>query len=365
VTETAHDTAGGTTGGAVGGPAGATAGAAAQGVEGPTASEESLLSVRDLCTYVFTAGGIVKAVDGVSFTLGPGEAMGLVGESGCGKSMTCHSIIRLLPPAARTVRGSILLDGEDLLAKSDAEMVAYRGKKIAMILQDPLMSLNPVYTVGNQVGEVFHLEDPRWNKEAVAGKVVDILKRVKIPSAERRLRNYPFEFSGGMRQRVVAAMAMARGPRLLIADEPTTALDVTIQDQFLRLLKDMQTESRMGLILVTHNLGIVAEVCHSVAIMYAGRIVESGTVERVYTEPAHPYTKGLMEALPKLGVRRRRLYQIEGEPPDLSRLPSGCHFHPRCAFAMDMCRAEYPPIAEVPAGGAAACWLLAEEARGS
>jgi oligopeptide/dipeptide ABC transporter ATP-binding protein len=330
-----------------------------------TANEEALLSVRDLCTYVFTAGGIVRAVDGVSFTVAPGEAMGLVGESGCGKSMTCHSIIGLLPPAARTVSGSILLDGEDLLAKSEAEMVAYRGKKIAMILQDPLMSLNPVYTVGNQVAEVFHLEDPRWNKETVTGKVVDILKRVKIPSAERRLRNYPFEFSGGMRQRVVAAMAMARAPRLLIADEPTTALDVTIQDQFLRLLKDMQAESQMGLILVTHNLGIVAEVCHSVAIMYAGRIVESGSVERVYTEPVHPYTRGLMEALPKLGVRRKRLYQIEGEPPDLSRLPSGCHFHPRCTFAMDVCRTEYPPITEVEDGGSAACWLQAEKGTGS
>jgi oligopeptide/dipeptide ABC transporter ATP-binding protein len=326
-------------------------------------SQEPLLAVRDLCTYVFTADGIVKAVDGISFTVARGEAMGLVGESGCGKSMTCHSIIRLLPPAARTVGGSILLDGEDLLAKSGAEMLAYRGKKIAMILQDPLMSLDPVFTVGNQVGEVFHLEDPHSSREAVRRRSVEILKRVKIPSAERRLRNYPFEFSGGMRQRVVAAMAVARAPELLIADEPTTALDVTIQDQFLRLLKEMQTESRMGLILVTHNLGIVAEVCDSVAIMYAGRIVESGSVARVYSEPAHPYTRGLMEALPKLGVRTRRLFQIEGEPPSLSRLPSGCHFHPRCTFAMDVCRKEYPPLNELSSDGYAACWLLGQEGR--
>jgi len=324
---------------------------------------EPLLSVRDLRTYLFTANGIVRAVDGVSFDLAAGEAMGLVGESGCGKSMTCYSVMRLLPPAARTLGGSIVLDGEDLLAKSEAEMIAYRGKKIAMILQDPLMSLNPVFTVGDQVGEVFHLEDPSWGRHEVAGKVADILKRVKIPSAERRLRNYPFEFSGGMRQRVVAAMAMARSPRLLIADEPTTALDVTIQDQFLRLLKEMQAESQMGLILVTHNLGIVAEVCRTVAIMYAGRIVESGTVARVYSEPAHPYTRGLMEALPKLGVRKSRLYQIEGEPPDLCALPSGCRFYPRCAFAMDVCRSDYPPVVEVPSGGSAACWLLKQEGR--
>jgi oligopeptide/dipeptide ABC transporter ATP-binding protein len=329
-----------------------------------TRAGEPLLSVEGLQTYVFTPGGIVKAVDGVSFTLRPGEAMGLVGESGCGKSMTCHSIIGLLPTAARTIGGRIMFDGEDLAAKPEAELAAYRGKKIAMILQDPLMSLNPVFTVGNQVAEVYRLDDRHQSKQTVTQKVVEILTRVKIPSAERRLRNYPFEFSGGMRQRVVAAMAMARSPKLLIADEPTTALDVTIQDQFLRLLKEMQAESGMALILVTHNLGIVAEVCDSVAIMYAGRIVESGSVIRVYNEPAHPYTRGLMEALPKLGVRRERLYQIDGEPPDLCGLPSGCYFHPRCAFAMNKCRREYPPAKEVPGGGYAACWLLDEEEGG-
>jgi len=325
------------------------------------AAEEPLLSVEDLRTYIFTKSGIVRAVDGVSFSVRRGEAMGLVGESGCGKSMTCHSIIGLLPPAGRTVGGRIMFDGEDLLAKRDEDLVAYRGKEIGMILQDPLMSLNPVYTIGNQVAEVFRLDEPRAKREVISRRVVDILKRVKIPSAERRLRNYPFEFSGGMRQRVVAAMVMARSPKLLIADEPTTALDVTIQDQFLRLLKEMQRQSHMGLILVTHNLGIVAEVCDSVAIMYAGRIVESGSVYRVYSEPAHPYTRGLMEALPRLGVRKHRLCQIEGEPPDLCGLPTGCHFHPRCTRAMDICRTEYPPMTEVPSGGRAACWLLAEE----
>jgi peptide/nickel transport system ATP-binding protein len=326
-----------------------------------TVNDEPLLSVEDLRTYVFTKAGIVRAVDGVSFSVRSGEAMGLVGESGCGKSMTCHSIIGLLPPAGRTIGGRIVFDGEDLLAKPQVDVAAYRGKQIGMILQDPLMSLDPVYTIGNQVAEVFRLDRPRPSKKVVGQKVVEILTKVKIPSAESRLRNYPFEFSGGMRQRVVAAMAMARSPKLLIADEPTTALDVTIQDQFLRLLQEMQAQSGMGLILVTHNLGIVAEVCHSVAIMYAGRIVESGSVERVYGEPAHPYTQGLMEALPKLGVRRRRLYQIEGEPPDLCGLPSGCHFHPRCTSAMDVCRKEYPPTTELRSGGRAACWLLSGE----
>jgi oligopeptide/dipeptide ABC transporter ATP-binding protein len=328
--------------------------------ERQAASQEPLLSVEDLRTYIFTRSGTVRAVDGVSFSLRPGEAMGLVGESGCGKSMTCHSIIGLLPPTGRTVGGRIVFDGQDLLAKPEADMVAYRGKQIGMILQDPLMSLNPVYTIGNQVAEVFRLDEPRAKREAIGRRVVEILTRVKIPSAEQRLRNYPFEFSGGMRQRVVAAMVMARSPKLLIADEPTTALDVTIQDQFLRLLKDMQAESGMALMLVTHNLGIVAEVCDSVAIMYAGRIVESGSVASVYSEPAHPYTRGLMEALPMIGVRKRRLFQIEGEPPDLCGLPSGCHFHPRCALVIDKCRMEYPPVTDLPNGGQAACWRVGE-----
>ena len=328
------------------------------------ASGEPLLSVEDLRTYIFTKSGTVRAVDGVSFTVRRGEAMGLVGESGCGKSMTCHSIVGLLPPTGRTVGGRIVFDGEDLLAKPEEELMAYRGKQIGMILQDPLMSLNPVYTIGNQVAEVFRLDEPRASRATVGRRVAEILTRVKIPSAERRLRNYPFEFSGGMRQRVVAAMVMARSPKLLIADEPTTALDVTIQDQFLRLLKEMQQQSNMGLILVTHNLGIVAEVCDSVAIMYAGRIVESGSVFRVYGEPTHPYTRGLMDALPKIGVRRKRLYQIEGEPPDLCGLPSGCHFHPRCTYAMDICSKEYPPMTQLPAGGRAACWLLQKNTNG-
>ncbi len=271
-------------------------------------------------------------------------------------------MLGLVDPPGRIIGGSIRFQGKELVGASEEEMRRIRGNKISIIFQDPMTSLNPVFTIGNQVAEVLRLDEPRLGKEKVNKKVVDILTRVKIPSAERRLRNYPFEFSGGMRQRVVAAMAVARSPRLLIADEPTTALDVTIQDQFLRLLKDMQRESGMGLILVTHNLGIVAEVCDSVAIMYAGRLVESGSVMRVYNEPAHPYTRGLMDALPRLGIRQKRLYQIEGEPPDLCGLPTGCHFHPRCTLADDRCRQEYPPMRTLASGGRAACWRVEGEA---
>lgn len=220
------------------------------------------------------------------------------------------------------------------------------------------MSLNPVYSIGDQVAESFRLDGKKNTRDAIRQKVVEVLGRVKIPSAERRLKDYPFQFSGGMRQRTAAAIAIARSPKLLIADEPTTSLDVTIQDQFLRLLKEMQRQTNMGLILVTHDLGIVAESCDRVSIMYAGRIVENGSVRRVFESPAHPYTQALMQALPRMGSRGKRLYQIEGEPPNLSNLPPGCSFHPRCPKTMDICQAEYPPPSSVIGGGHAACWLL-------
>jgi oligopeptide/dipeptide ABC transporter ATP-binding protein len=319
--------------------------------------EPSLLSVENLKTYFYTRAGIVKAVDGVSFTVRAGEALGLAGESGCGKSITCLSILRLVPqPAGRIVGGRIIFNGEDLLTKKESKMIHWRGKEISMILQDPLMSLNPVYTIGNQVTEAFKLDKMRHT--LVHQKVVDVLRSVKIPSVEERLRDYPFQFSGGMRQRTAAAIAIARSPRLLIADEPTTSLDVTIQDQFLKLLKELQRQTNMGLILVTHDLGIVAESCDRVAIMYGGKIVESGSVQRVYKKPAHPYTEALMQALPRLGSRRRRLFQIEGEPPNPADLPPGCSFHPRCPKAMDICRVEYPPTTTLADDGYAACWLL-------
>jgi oligopeptide/dipeptide ABC transporter ATP-binding protein len=319
-----------------------------------------LLSVEDLRTYFFTGAGIVKAVDGVTFTLDAGEALGLVGESGCGKSVTCHSIVRLLPSAGcRIVGGKIVFDGVDLVQEKERHMRKWRGAEIGMILQDPLSSLNPVHTVERQVGEAIRLDDRKQKKAAVREKVVTLLEHVKIPSARQRLRQYPFQFSGGMRQRVLAAVSLARQPRLLIADEPTTALDVTIQDQFLRLLKEMQEEYRLALLLVTHDLGLVAETCDRVAVMYAGKIVETGTVERVFEDPAHPYTQALMKALPDLGERQKRLYQIKGEPPNLLDLPAGCAFAPRCTHAMEVCKREYPPSFESGRGSSAACWLWA------
>jgi peptide/nickel transport system ATP-binding protein len=270
----------------------------------------------------------------------------------------CISLQILPQPAGRTIAGKVVFEGEDLLTKNEREMRKYRGKQIAMILQDPLMSLNPLYSIGNQVSEVFRLEGDKTAKTTIKDKVIDVLRRVRIPSAERRLHDYPFQFSGGMRQRVVAAIAIARQPKLLIADEPTTSLDVTIQDQFLRLLREMQLQTSMGLIFVTHDLAIVAENCDRVAIMYAGKIVESGAVKEIYANPAHPYTEALMQALPKLGSQRKRLYQIEGEPPNLLRLPPGCGFSPRCPKVMDICKVEYPPMIPVNASRSAACWLL-------
>ena len=321
--------------------------------------EDVLVSVEDLKTYFYTNAGIVKAVDGVSFSLKAGEALGLAGESGCGKSVTCLSIMRLVPrPTGRIVGGKIIYEGEDLLTKKDSEMRHWRGKKISMILQDPLMSLNPVYTIGAQVAEAFALD--KVNRAVIKQHVIDVLNSVKIPSAGERLNSYPFQFSGGMRQRTAAAIAIARSPKLLIADEPTTSLDVTIQDQFLKLLKEMQQQNNMALIMVTHDLSIVAEICDRVAIMYAGRIVETGTVKRVYEDPGHPYTQALMQAIPRLGQKRKRLFQIEGEPPNLVTLPTGCYFHPRCHKVMDICRAEYPPAFNIGEDGYAACWLLKE-----
>jgi len=331
-------------------------------------SEDVLLSVEDLKTYFYTNMGTVKAVDGVSFSLKAGEALGLAGESGCGKSITCLSILRLVPqPAGRIVGGKVLFEGEDLLTKDPGEMTKWRGSKISMVLQDPLMSLNPVYTIGDQVGEAFRLDKVR---HGVKERVIDVLGKVRIPSPAERLGAYPFQFSGGMRQRTAAAIAIARSPKLLIADEPTTSLDVTIQAQFLKLLKEIQLKNRMALILVSHDLSIVAEVCDRVAIMYAGRIVETGSVKRVYENPGHPYTQALMQAIPRLGEKKKRLYQIEGEPPNLARLPGGCSFHPRCREAMDICAAEYPPAFNIGGettsaekttsaeDGYAACWLF-------
>ena len=318
---------------------------------------QPVLDVRGLRTHLVTRWGTVKAVDGVSFSVSEGETLGLVGESGSGKSMTCLSIVRLVPrPAARILGGTVLLDGEDLLTKSEPEMQRIRGRKIAMILQDPMSSLNPVFSIGMQVREplaMYHKLRGRALIERAAG----LLASVRIPSPGARLRAFPHQLSGGMRQRVVGAMAIAAPPRLLIADEPTTSLDLTIQAQYLALLEELQERHRLALIFITHNLGIVSRICDRVAVMYAGRIVEMGPVRQLFTVPAHPYTRALLESIPRLGAKLERLAAIDGQPPDLARLPDGCAFAPRCPHVMDRCRAEAPPEFVVSEGQVSRCWL--------
>jgi oligopeptide/dipeptide ABC transporter ATP-binding protein len=320
-------------------------------------SPSTVIEVRDLRTHIVTRWGTVKAVDGVSFSVGEGETLGLVGESGSGKSMTCLSIVRLVPrPAARILGGQVLLDGEDLLAKSEPEMQRIRGRRVAMILQDPMSSLNPVFSIGMQMREpVASYHGLRGR--ALAERAAALLASVRIPSPADRLRAFPHQLSGGMRQRVVGAMAIAGPPRLLIADEPTTSLDLTIQGQYLTLLKELQERHRLAMVFVTHNLGIVARMCDAVAVMYAGRIVELGPVRRIFTAPAHPYTRALLESVPRLGMRTDRLIAIDGQPPDLVKLPRGCAFAPRCSQAMDRCRTEAPPETAVSPGHTARCWL--------
>ena len=318
-----------------------------------------VVEVRDLQTRLVTRWGTIKAVDGVSFSVAEGETLGLVGESGSGKSMTCLSILRLAPrPAARILGGSVLLDGEELLTKSEREMQRIRGKKVAMILQDPMSSLNPVFSVGMQVREPLALHRGLSGRR-LTERAIELLASVGIASPATRLGAFPHQLSGGMRQRVVGAMAIAAPPRLLIADEPTTSLDLTIQAQYLRLLKDLQMRHRLAMIFVTHNLGIVAKICDRVAVMYAGRIVEAGPVATIFGAPAHPYTRLLLESVPRLGETTEWLTAIEGQPPDLAALPPGCAFAPRCPQAMDRCRADAPP--EFVAGPAqtSRCWLQA------
>jgi len=319
----------------------------------------AVIDVRNLKTHIVTRWGTIKAVDDVSFTVAPGETLGLVGESGSGKSMTCLSILRLVPrPAARIVGGAVILDGEDLLEKSEREMQRIRGRRVAMILQDPMSSLNPVFSVGMQVREPlagYHGLSGR----ALRSRAVDLLASVGISSPASRLAAFPHQLSGGMRQRVVGAMAIAAPPRLLIADEPTTSLDLTIQAQYLRLLEELQERYRLAMIFVTHNLGIVAKMCDRVAVMYAGRIVEAGPVEEIFRAPLHPYTRALLESVPRLGESAEWLTAIEGQPPDLTVLPRGCAFAPRCPRVMDRCRAEEPPELAIAPGHSTRCWLHA------
>jgi oligopeptide/dipeptide ABC transporter ATP-binding protein len=316
-----------------------------------------LLVVEDLQTHFFTRRGVTKAVDGVSFTLRAGETLALVGESGSGKSVTCLSLVRLVPePAGRIVGGRILFDGEDLLGKSSAEMRRVRGKQIAMVLQDPMTSLNPALTIGTQVGEVVRLHQG-LRGASLRERVLEALSRVRIPGADSRLRHYQHQLSGGMRQRVSSAIAMSCAPRLLIADEPTTSLDVTIQAQYLDLLKEVQAASGVAIILVTHDFGIVATNADRVAVMYAGKIVEIGTTLDVFNHPAHPYTRALLRCLPDVELKHARLVEIGGQPPDLTRLPPGCPFAPRCPERQPRCDTDYPPAVSIKNGHVAHCWV--------
>jgi oligopeptide/dipeptide ABC transporter ATP-binding protein len=316
----------------------------------------ALLDVRDLETHYVSFGGarVVKAVDRVSFSLREGETLGMVGESGCGKTTTCLSIVGLLPAAARIVGGSIAFMGEELTTKSGREMRRIRGGRIAMILQDPMASLNPLFSIYRQVAE------PAYYHRALRGgalraRVGELLKAVRIPSPDMRMREFPHQMSGGMRQRIVGAIALAGGPKLIIADEPTTNLDVTIQAQYLDLLKELQQATGVAIIFVTHNLGIVARMCDKLAVMYAGGIVEAGSVRQLFNGAQHPYTRALLGAMPKLGSKDK-LVAIPGQPPDLASLPAGCAFHPRCPEAVPRCTAEMPPEAALAPGWTARCW---------
>jgi oligopeptide transport system ATP-binding protein len=317
---------------------------------------KTILQVEDLRTSFFTRQGEVKAVDGISFYVREGETFGIVGESACGKTVTGMSIIRLLPePAGRIVGGKIILDGTNLVELSKKEMRAYRGKMISMILQDPMTSLNPVYTIGDQIAESVRLHQD-IHGDMVEDEVISALRLLGIPAPEMRLKDYPFQMSGGMRQRVVGSIAMSCRPRLLIADEPTTALDATIQAQYLALFKDIQKQTDVAIIFITHDFGVVANICHRVAVMYAGKIVETAATSTIFKAPKHPYTSALINSVPRLDRKDDRLYSIEGQPPSLLNLPPGCRFAPRCPEAKEVCRREQPPVVEISGGHTVSCW---------
>ena len=326
------------------------------------AQPKTVLEVEGLRTYFFVRQGIVKAVDDVSFSLNAGEKLAIVGESGCGKSMTALSILRLVPdPPGRIVAGSVRLDGKDLLKLSEAEMRKVRGNQISMIFQEPMTSLNPVLSIGNQIGEAFMLHQNVSRSEAF-DKAIEMLKLVRIPEAARRVKEYPHQLSGGMRQRAMTAMALACNPQVLLADEPTTALDVTIQAQILDIILELQERLGTAVVLITHDLGVVAETAQRVVVMYGGRKVEEAAVDELFENPQHPYTQGLLAAIPHLAPisgqngERRRLREIPGIVPALVNLPKGCTFAPRCAFATDVCRNEFPPYEAKRPGHMAACW---------
>jgi len=317
----------------------------------------NLLEVRDLTTYFYTDEGVVKAVDGISYDVEKGKILGIVGESGCGKSVSALSIMRLVPyPPGRIVGGQVFFEGEDLLKINDSEMRKIRGNRIAMVFQEPMTSLNPVLTIGRQLTEALELHQGMTKTQAFS-RAADLLQTVGIPDAARRLKDWPHQFSGGMRQRVMIAMALSCNPSLIIADEPTTALDVTIQAQILELMQDLAQEFGTSLIIITHNLGVVARYAERVIVMYAGKIVEVGTAEEIYHGTRHPYTLGLLNSVPRLDEKMKvKLEPIEGLPPDLVDLPVGCSFTPRCKYAIDKCTQEFPPLDPVSDGHNSACW---------
>jgi oligopeptide/dipeptide ABC transporter ATP-binding protein len=322
-----------------------------------------LLQVSGLQTHYVSFGGerVVKAVDDVSFSLDEGETLGIVGESGCGKTTTCLSIVGLLPAAARIAGGTIEFEGKDLTRLGPRQMRQVRGARIAMILQDPMASLNPLFSIYTQVSEPAYYHQ-RIRGRKLRERVGELLRAVRIPSPAQRMREYPHQMSGGMRQRIVGAIALSGGPRLIIADEPTTNLDVTIQAQYLDLLKELQQETGVAVIFVTHNLGIVARMCEKLAVMYAGKIVEAGTVRELFNHPKHPYTKALLGAMPRLGSKEK-LFAIPGQPPDLAHLPTGCAFHPRCPEALPRCAGEAPGETRLSETWRARCWLATQEAK--
>lgn len=320
---------------------------------------EPLLTVENLRAHLFTRYGVVRAVDDVSFTVARGETLGLVGESGSGKTMTCLALLRLLPPGGRIIDGRVRYAGADLLTKSEKDIRKVRGEQIAMILQDPMTSLNPVLSIGRQVEEPIRLHQ-RLTRTRARAKAIEILTRVRIPAAEHRVRDYPHQLSGGMRQRVMGAIALSCEPGLLIADEPTTSLDVTIQAQYLTLLKELQDEHGVAIIFVTHDLGIVAKLCHRVAVMYAGKIVELVSVDNLFDRPLHPYTRALLASVPKSDRRERRLPTIEGQPPTLHEALPACPFAPRCVHAEPKCFERAPPVVAMPDGSMARCWKVAD-----
>ncbi|WP_322798803.1 ABC transporter ATP-binding protein [Thermoflexus sp.] len=322
-----------------------------------------LLEVRDLRTYFFTEDGVVKAVDGVSFHVRRGEILGLVGESGCGKSVTSLSIMRLITPPGRILGGQVLFDGMDLLKLPEPEMVRLRGSRISMIFQQPVSCLNPVFKIGDQIAEVFQVHEGLSRIEGWK-RAIELLQMVGIPDPERRAHSYPHELSGGMAQRVMIAMALALGPELLIADEPTTALDVTIQAQILDLMRELQRHMHTAIILITHDMGIVAEMCDRVAVMYAGQIIEEADVRTIFRNPQHPYTRGLLGSIPVMGVVKPRLDTIPGTVPNLINLPPGCRFAPRCQARLEhraqlgnLCLEENPPLFHIGPGHQVRCWL--------